>query len=349
MSRRRQPTILDIAARAGVSHATVSRALAGKPGVTDSTRQAVQDAASELDYQPNRVAQGLVHGSSTTIAVAAADLASPFFGQILAGIQTGITGSGYHTLVCGIGHDGEEATAVITELRQRRVDCLISLGDAVDDETLRHAAGRLPVLVLLRAVTGVCHLTFDNRAAAALATKHLLDLGHRRIVHLTGTTRNCDAPARIRGFYDALSAAGLTVGDGDVLEGDYTESSGYLRTRSLLDRQVIGPTGVTAVFCGNDQIAIGATAALHEAGLRVPDDVSLVGFDDQPVAAYLSPPLTTVRQPAHEIGHAGARMALAMAAAESISPPRFDPELVVRRSTAPPANATREMSVMPGG
>jgi LacI family transcriptional regulator len=324
-------TILDIAREAGVSPSTVSRVLNGTVPVAVDKRDAVLAVVKRLRYRPSAMAQGLVRGRSDAVGVLTQSIASPFYGEILLGIEQELFSSGYVPVIASGNWRTEKEIAALDMLSARRVDAMIVLAGVISDEHLRQAAHDLPLVVVGRSVAGLeqqC-LRIDNQRAAEEATRHLLTLGHRRIAHIAGSNHHQDAADRRAGYIQALVSAGIPVDEQLIVTGDYTEPSGLLAIQSLLSRGVM----FTAIFAANDQMAFGARLALYRNGIRVPDDVSLVGFDDQPAAAYTTPPLTTVRQPTHTIGRAAARAVIQLLEAQPLQLPALTPELIIREST----------------
>ncbi len=326
-------TIRDIAQRAGVSPSTVSRVLNDTTPVADGKRTAVMAAVKALGFRPNVLAQELARGHSRAIGVLPQGISSPFYGQLIKGVEQGLRGTDYYPLFASGEQPGEAAQA-LDLLLAHRVDGLIIVGGHIPDQDLADLATRIPVLAIGRTILGLEHrcLHVENRDGAFKATRHLLDLGHRRIVHVTGFSWHRDSVDRREGYERALREAGVSVDPALILEGNFEEQSGLIATEALL----AAGTPFTAIFASNDQMAYGAGLALFRRGIRVPRDVSIVGFDDQPSAAFAWPPLTTVRQPALRMGHAAAQALLSQLRGDGFALPTFTTELVVRESTAPP-------------
>jgi LacI family transcriptional regulator len=339
MSRVPSITIKDIAREAGVSASTVSRVLNGTTPVASEKRVAVAQVVERLQYRPNAVAQVLARGNSRAIGVLRDDMGSVFWGQILRGVEEGLRGSCHHPVFAGMWHDSDARHAAERLLAQR-VDGLIvvSAGRKPSDQVLNMLAQQLPLVGIGFTAPKMeerC-IGVENLEGAYFATKHLVDLGHTRIAHITGTPRHAHATERLQGYLRALREAGLPHTNDLVVDGDFLEPAGISAVQTLLARGV----RFTAIFAANDQMAAGARLALFQRGIRVPEDVSLVGFDDQPWAAYTSPPLTTVRQPMAEMGAAAVAALLRMLRGEKVQLPRFPTELIVRSSTAPPEAAS---------
>ena len=325
-------TILDIAREAGVSPSTVSRVLNGTVPVAEEKREAVLSIAKKLRYQPNTVAQGLVRGRTQAIGILTQSIASPFYGEILLGIEQGLARSGYQPIIASGNWRTDDEIAALDLLSARRVDGLIVFAGVLSDEHLYEAASSMPLIVIGRSVAGIeqqC-LAIDNYEAAKEATQLLISLGHRRIVHIAGPKTHQDATERCVGYRQALTELGLEIDEQLIIQGDYTEQSGLMATQALLSRGVL----FTALFAANDQMAAGARLALYRHNLRVPDDISLVGFDDQPASAYCIPPLTTIRQPTQAIGHAAAQAVLQLLDKQTLQLPTLMTELIIRESTS---------------
>ncbi len=330
-TKKRRVTILDIARHVGVSASTVSRALTGNSGVAADKHAAILAAVEELGYRPNEVARGLANGASMVIGVLTQHIASPFYGEMLTGIETGLKGSRYSPMIIPGNWQLAEQLHALDVFLERRVDSLIILGGNIPDERLQELAEEMPFIVIGRSVPGIeeyC-IQVDNVEGGYLATQHLIELGHQQIAHISGIPTHTDSVARQKGYTQALQAAGIKVDPRLIVQGDFREQSGVLALEMLLVRGV----AFTAIFVANDQMAEGVQLALYRRGIRVPDEVSIVGFDDQPGSAFSLPPLTTVRQPAFQMGLAAAETALAMLAGNEPQLPRLSLELIVREST----------------
>jgi LacI family transcriptional regulator len=325
--------MLQIARRAGVSLSTVSRVLSNTVPVTADKRTAVLSAVETLGYRPHLIAQELASGHSRAIGVLCEGMANAFQSLILRGVELGLLGSGYYPTFVSRAQPAEQ-TEALAMLLAHRAEALVMIGCRMPDEDVLRIAARVPFLAVARSIPGLegrC-LRVKNRDGAASAVRHLIGLGHRRIAHITGIPRHPDAIDRREGYVAALAAAGIPRSAALVREGEWDESSGQRCTEALLD----AGTRFTAMFAGNDQMAFGAGLALLRRGLRVPQDVSIVGFDDLPSTAYTWPPLTTVRQPALEMGTAAAKAVVAELRGERLVLPTVDATLVLRDSTGPP-------------
>ena len=328
-------TIVDVAARAGVSTATVSRVLSGVQPARHSTRERVLAAVRELDYRPSGVARALKRSETRTIGLLITDIGNPFFPQIVRAVEDEAHARGYGVILCNAADDSDRELAYLELLLERRVDGLIV---ASARTTRRHAerlaAVPMPVVLVNSDAPGsrLAGVTTAHRHGARIATEHLLGLGHRRIAHIGAPSAQA-ARLRHAGVTDALRAAGLDPASLLLAEGD-EHVEGGARAAELLLAERPQPT---AIVCYNDLTAVGALRAVRRAGLRVPEDVSLTGFDDIELAAWTDPPLTTVRQPTDALARwAVGRLADALPsgrpAAERVS---LEPTLVVRGSSGP--------------
>jgi len=329
----RLPVMADVARLAGVSHQTVSRVVNGHPNLRPETRDRVLRAIRQLGYRPNTAARALVTRRSGTIGVIGSR--SGFWGPstVARTVQAAGREAGYFVSSANSpGLTREELTDAVDHLRNQGVEGIILI--AATDEALEVARTQVdlgvPVVVIegdeskARWTVGV-----DQLAGAEAATRHLIELGHTGIAHLAGPQPWTEARARLAGWQAAMDAAGLRPSS--LLIGDWSARSGY-----GLGQEVARRRELTAVFCANDQMALGLLRALSEAGLQVPGDVSVVGFDDIPEAAYLIPPLTTVRQDFTAVGHRAIEILQAAIAGEPAPERLIGPELVVRASTAAP-------------
>jgi LacI family transcriptional regulator len=329
-------TIREVSRRARVSNSTVSRVLNGTVPVSEGIRQRVLAAVEELGYRPNTFARGLVTNRSGGLGVAVNDVASPYFGTLLRGVEAEAEAAGMHLLVSSGHAEAGKELAALEFLADRRSDALVAHVEALSDEALLEFMQRdTPLIVVGRRLVqreDRC-VYLDNEAGGAMAARHLLEHGHTRIAHISGPLSFPDSRARLRGYRCALEAAGIPYDENLVTEGDFLEEGGYLAMQELLDRKI----PMTAVFAANDQMAAGVFKALREAGLSIPDDISVVGYDDVLLARYLYPSLTTIRQPLEEMGRAATRAALALLTrTETEVNNRFEPQLVSRESVRKP-------------
>lgn len=329
------PTIKEVSQQARVSPSTVSRVLNGTTPVSPDVRKRVLAAVEALDYTPNAFARGLATNRSGGIGVTVNDIGSPYYAVMLRGVEAAVEAAGMHLMVASGQARADRERDAVQFMKQRRSDALIVQVEALSDEELIDLAraSEVPIVVFGRWVAelaGRCvHL--DNEAGGRLATEHLLAHGHRVVAHIAGPLAFPDARHRLLGYRMALAQAGLPFDERLVVEGDFREGGGRAATLRLLDRV----PDVEAIFVANDQMAAGAIRAVRDLGRDVPRDVSVVGFDDVLLAEYLSPTLTTVRQPLYEMGRAAAQIAIALLQEKEVEVrTRFDPELVVRQSVA---------------
>lgn len=330
----RDPAMTDVARLAGVSHQTVSRVLNGHPNVREQTRLRVQAAIAELGYRPNRAARALVTGRSQVIGVVAQNTTLYGPASLLAAFEQAAAEAGFAVSVGSVRNlDHRSISAVVERHLTHRVAGIVVIAPV---ESAGEALERLPKDVPLVTVDGdpcrpVPLVTVDQIAGARAATRHLLDAGHRTVWHVSGPADWFDSAGRIGGWRDELLAAGAEVPP--VMPADWSAASGY-RCGQLLARM----PEVTAVFTANDHLALGVLRALSEAGRRVPEEVSLVGFDDVPEAAYFIPPLTTVRPDFAAVAEASLDLLLAQLGSGDPGTLRrtVAPTLVRRASVAAP-------------
>lgn len=330
-------TIHEVAQAAGVSIATVSRALNGRGRISKATRLRVLQTAQDLGYQPNDLARSLLAKTTQTIAVIVPDITNPFFPELIKGIEQVACARGHLVLLCDSADDKIRVWKDLAALRRKQVDGIILVGARLSADRIAAVTAGLPVVTVDRDVqlSSASVVQSDHRSGAALATDYLLALGHRRIAYLTGTPGLTVTALRLAGYEAALAQAGLLVDQSLVVSAGFLEEEGHQAARELLSRA----TDFTAVLAANDLSAIGALAALEEAGLRVPADVSVMGFDDIHLASYIRPRLSTVRQHIFRLGARAAEVLidqLVTVGSTQIVHETMEVELVVRESTAPP-------------
>ncbi|WP_431964280.1 LacI family DNA-binding transcriptional regulator [Actinacidiphila sp. bgisy160] len=337
-TRARRPTLEAVAARAGVGRGTVSRVINGSPQVSDRSRAAVQRAIAELGYIPNRTARSLVTRRTDSVALVVPEtetrlFSEPYFSAIIRGVTSGLAGTDMQLLLLLVRDESERAR-LATYLTEQRVDGVLMVAVHRDD-TLPDLLSELAIPTVLAGRRGPAeplgHVQADNQGGARAAVRHLLDGNRRSIATITGPLDMDVAQARLDGYREALQTAGITVDEGLIATGDFTEEGGQAAMRELLERR----GHLDAVFAASDVTASGAMLALRAAGRRIPDDVAVIGFDDSIVARHTEPPLTSVRQPIEEMGHTMASLLLDEIAQrgtgrrEVVLPTR----LVVRQST----------------
>ncbi len=324
-------TIRDVADRAGVSVASVSRTLNGAGSVTEATRARIMEAVNALQYVPHSGARSLSTSKTQTVGVILPDLFGEFFSELIRGMDVAARALGYHLIVSSSHDDADEASAAIRSMRGR-VDGLIVLSPHLDAANLAASmAGRTPILLMNGGATdaGRPSIVVDNHGGAIQAVEHLVATGRKRIAHIAGPAGNLEAEARLAGYLQAMAAAGLPT---IVVDGLFTRDSGQEAGAVLAARS----DRPDAVFAANDNMAVGAMLAFQEAGLRVPEDVALVGFDDIPLASLVRPGLTTLRINISDTGrHALERLVgLINSAGEAAAACEVvRPELVVRPSS----------------
>jgi LacI family transcriptional regulator len=310
LANGRHATIRDVAVRAGVSHMTVSRVINDNTGVSASTRERVLDAIEELGYVPSSIARGLSWNRTRSLGVVTDDISDFSFGQIVAGAEAEARRRGYF-LIIGSVERGADEDDYVRLMLERRVEGFILVRPSVPFtsehlEAVRQA--RVPlILVGMSHVPGVAIVESDNSGGGYKATRHLLELGHRRIATIVGPAAWSSAKERLEGYRRALGEFAISP---DVQLEERADDWGVEAGQAAADRLLARRQKFTALFAHNDLIALAAIARLRQAGLRVPDDVSVVGFDDVPVAAVVDPPLTTVHQATHEKGALAAGLLL---------------------------------------
>ena len=321
-------TIRDVARAADVSVATVSRTLNGLDTVAAKTRDRVLRAAGELDYVPNSGARALSTRRTDTIGVLLPDLHGEFFSELIRGIDLAARARGLHLLLSSSHGDPDEAAAALRAMRSRVDSVILMLPHAGEDSLIGPATGPVPMLFIGRGASSRRHISFeiDNYSGAVAITEHLVALGRKGIAFVAGPSSNIEAKERLRGYCSAIAAAGLSEW---IVDGDFSERSGRDAARAF-----IGDDRPDAVFCANDMMAIGTLEALKDAGVTVPEDIALAGFDDIPIARYVSPALTTAAVTIAEIGRQALESCAALIAGNRTDHQRtFKPELVVRAST----------------
>jgi LacI family transcriptional regulator, galactose operon repressor len=333
-------TIRDVARLAEVHPGTVSRALNEQTRalVNEETAARVLRAADELGYRPNPIARGLKTNRSYTVGVVIPDLTNPLFPPIVRGIEDRLGDAGYTPLIVNTDNDPDRERSHIEAMLARQVDGLIAATARLDVTVLAEAAAAgVPLVLVNRSLEdgSAAAVTVDDRRGIALAVEHVAGLGHRLIGHVAGPQNVSTGHLRLRGFNEAMEAAGLPVDPGHVsYAGAFTEPEGARACGEVLDHE----PRVTAIVAANDRLAMGCYDTLERRGLSCPGDVSIVGFNDMPFIDRLQPPLTSVRVPQREIGNTAAELLLAQLSGDGV-PVRqilLEPELVVRASTAPP-------------
>ncbi|GAC1396893.1 MAG: LacI family DNA-binding transcriptional regulator [Chloroflexota bacterium] len=342
-------TISDVARLAGVSQATVSRVVSGDVPVAASTRGRVEAAIKELNYTPNGFARGLVTKTSSTVALILPDIANPFFPALARGVQDIASVKGLSVMISNSDSDAERERAQIQAFLSKQVDGIIIVSAGITAADVQDLVARGIQLVLAgrgvkqnhtpgnnRVPPGCDWVRIENYRGAFEATQHLLGLGHRDIAMINGPPQISTSQERLAGYRAALETSGIPFRPAFIEEGSYQFEGGYRAAEKLLKK-----ANFTAIFAANDSMAIGALQGLKAQGLRLPDDVSIVGFDDVPLSSLVSPGLTTMGVSSYEMGTQAAQLLL-----ERISGKRkrgkqvmIEPFLVLRESTAPTRHA----------
>ena len=326
----RTPTIVDVALHAGVSKSLVSRVFRDSPRVSAASRAAVLDAAQELGYRPNAAARTLVRRRSHAVGIRVSDLHNLFLPEVATGLDAVLEASGYTTFVVTGKHRQQTEEAALARLLELRVDGIVCATARLGGGALREAARVTAIVNLTRTprVPRVDSVVGDDYRGATLVVEHLLALGHGRIAMIADTDERAGAD-RIRGYHDAMTAAGLGAAT-RVISGGFTETGGHRAAMSLLDGA--GTTRPTAVFVASDLAALGVLDAASELGIHVPSELSVVGYDNTPIAALRHIGLSSVDQSAHDIGASAAQALLARIA---------HPERPARHRVIAPALITR--------
>jgi LacI family transcriptional regulator len=333
-------TVHEVAAYARVSTQTVSRVMNNVPRVAARTRERVLEAIKVLDYEPNILARGLVTSRTRTIGVVVYDIANPYYGQMVRGMEDAAFSRGYDLIIGNSDADTLKDLSYLRVFRRRRVDgILATISDPSHDDLRAWTGASCPVVFMDKFYQSedCSYVTVNNRQAAFQAVDHLLQIGHRRIGIVTASmTASHSVKDRIAGYWDALRARGVEEEPALLVRCErQIEEGGFHAARELLQAGSLP----TALFCTNDVIAIGAMRALYDSGLDIPRDMSVVGFDDVPIAALLRVPLTTVAQPIQRMGASAVELLIERIEGGASLPPRhivLEAHLVVRQSTAPP-------------
>lgn len=332
-------TMKQVAERAGVSITSVSHVLNGTRFVSEEVRVRIEEAMRELRYVPSAVARSLKHNVTRTLGIMIPNSGNPYFAELIRNIEDRCFDADYNVVLCNSDDDPYKQSVYLRVLMEKRVDGLIvvSSGDSPDLPELLSRCG-VPLVLVDRQWDSIDGdiVTTDHRAGAYMATRHLIGLGHRRIACITGPEHLAPSRLRTEGWRQALGEAGLPADT--LISADFTSQGGHEATRTLLAR----PSRPEAIFACNDLMAIGALCAAHEHGLPVPDALSVVGFDDIELAAFMSPPLTTVAQPKRRIGELATDLLLERLNHARTEPRKIalQPELRLRGSTAPHLTST---------
>lgn len=330
------PTIKDVAKAADVSTSTVSHVINDTRPVSSETRQRVLEAINKLGYHPNRIASNLRSQKTDTIGVLLPNSANPFFAQVLAGIEDACYDADYNLILGNANNETGRELSYLNVLLSRQVDgvLLISTGAHVESVAML-SKHETPVVLVDRSadLDTLDEIFTDNEEGGRLAARYLLSLGHQRLACITGPSFLTPSARRVAGFRDALAEAGYAVADAHVVTGDFQHEGGYNAARQLLTTS----EPPTAIFACNDLMAVGALSAAHDVGLSVPDDLSVIGYDDIPLASYTTPRLTTIHQPGHKIGELAVQTLLKRIRRPDKAPEhhRLDVTLIERGTCAP--------------
>jgi LacI family transcriptional regulator len=328
----KQPTIRDVASRAGASPASVSRHLAKRAALPPAMAKRIDEAIADLGYRPNVIARRLSRGASETIGFVTSDIASPFFAAIASAAEEEAEKFGYSVMICNTRNQIDRELQYIAKMADAHFDGLIFLTNHVDDGRLRDAVNQAGKIVLIdEDVPGARAQRFfiDNFYGGYLATKHLIEAGHRRICHITGPIGLVSVDERLAGFRRAMVEAGLDVEERLIKSGTYDTFYGGIALREIW--KASDPP--SAVVTTSDLLALSIYQAARELALRIPEDVSIVSFDDLPFVGFLDPPLTTIRQPAAELGRRGVQALLSKTSDMDVIE-RLPVELMKRGSVA---------------
>jgi LacI family transcriptional regulator len=339
---RRPASIKDVAGEAGVSPTTVSHVLSGKRPVNAQTAARVRAVVNRLGYMPASLARSLQAGSTSVIGLLVPDITNAFFAELAKGVEDAAHELGYGVILCNTEFDAAREDRYLELIRSRFVDGMVyAAGSVPRQQRLEALLGRFPIALADEEVAGLSQTLFataDHREGGRLLGEHLRELGHRRALVLSGPADLRSSANRTAGFVEAFA------GEVSELVGDFKEASGYDLLRGSLGS---GRPRYTAVFAANDLMALGAIAALREAAIGVPDEVSVVGFDDIRLAAHATPPLTTVYQPAYDMGRTVTAQLLQYIARGEMPPASrhiLPVQLRVRASTSAPPNRATERS-----
>jgi LacI family transcriptional regulator len=328
-------TIRDVAEKAGVSVSTVSHVINETRFVSEGTRARVLAAMEELSYKPNRLARSLRRKDKAThtLGLLIPDSTNPFFAEVLRGIEDASFDAGYSVILCNSDDDPDKELNYLNVLLSKQVDGIVLVSAGTHKSSLELLSRRNGKVVMVdREIEGadLDSVVVDNEEGGYAAVQYLLDLGHQRIGCITGPSPLTPSAGRSQGYHQALQQVGIPLDDALVVAGDFRPQSGYTGAKKLL----APPSPPTAIFACNDMMAVGAMRAINEAGLRVPADISVIGFDDIALASFTIPPLTTVAQPSYEMGMLAAEVLLQRLQDPNSSPrrERLSPSLVIRNS-----------------
>jgi LacI family transcriptional regulator len=331
-------TMKQVAEKAGVSTTTVSHVINNTRVVSEDARERVLSVIQELRYIPSAVARSLKNDRTHTIGMMIPNNSNPYFAELIQGIEDASFELGYNIILCNSYDDPKKQAAYIRVLMEKRIDGLILVSSGSDEDLSMLLANEvIPKVLVDREVTGVAAdlIEADHVQGAYEATRYLISLGHKRIACVAGPDTLLPSGGRVAGYQRALKEAGITVCDDFVVHSDFTSEGGFNAFQKLLTLD----SKPTAIFASNDLMAIGGICAANQAGVKIPQDLSVIGYDDIALASFSTPPLTTIAQPKYQIGQLTAKTLV-----ERISNPdsqvrrtMLTPELVIRQSTSRPA------------
>lgn len=333
---KRPVTIRDVAARAGVSRQTVSRAMNNKGEISPETRTRVLEAARELGYRPSSIARGLKTRRTLTLGLVVPDIANPFFAEVVRGASEQADAAGYSVLLCNTDENAEREWAILRMLESHRVDGLVLISSRLSEEMLAEAIARWRPIVLVNRTPyedrpGVGWVLVDDAQGARTAVRHLLERGHRQIGFLAGVPSSRSGRERLRGYREALAEAGIDAPASWAVPCAPTVEGGREAALQVLMRY----PELSALLAYNDLVAVGALQACRALGRAIPEGCALIGWDDIPFAAYVSPPLTTMRMPKVEIGQRAMDLLLTLLREPAAAPAPIvlETTLIIRETT----------------
>jgi LacI family transcriptional regulator len=330
---RKKVTIQDVAQAAGVSRQTVSRAINNRDEISVETRTRIMAIVEQMGYRPSSIARGLATQHTRTLGLVIPDVANPFFSEVARGAEHAAYAEGYTVFLCNTDENPQRELAILQLLEEQRVDGVVLCSSRLDEEALRAMLTRHPTVVLVNRqleVSEVSTVLLEDKLGAQLLTQHLIDTGHQAIGFLAGPRASMSGSKRAEGYFATLTASALTHDPGWIHSCAPTVQGGHEAAQTLL----IQHPELTALFCYNDLVAIGTLKACADLGRTVPDDLAIVGFDDIPLAALVTPPLTTCRVPRYEVGAQAMRLLLdhINGCTDACTEIILSPELIVRAS-----------------
>ncbi len=328
-------TLKDIAKIAGISYATVSRALSGHPDVNEKTRERIKQIAEELNYIPDPSARGLKGKSTKMIGLVVPDISNPFFAELALGVESLANESGYSIFLCNTNWEYEREKHYISVLNAKRVDGIII--SSVIENADHHKKSPVPLVYATEGPkqNGVYYIGIDNECGALIAVEYLIKLGHKNIVYIGGSEKTSTNRERYKGYKKAMSKYCFTADANIKIFDSFSLESGYKAAMEIL----IGKSIPTAVFAVNDIVGLGVIQAIEEFGLKVPGDISVIGFDDISFSSLHRIKLTTVNQPKFEMGRMCTRLLLKLVNGQEVSERKniLKPDLIIRETCSAPA------------